>query len=235
MKKTLSMFLAMVMAFALTIPAFAQQDDPSTKNVAVAGKVAAPTINVEVPSDVTLTLNPYQMKYNGEIKALKDKTDQILSVPAVFVNKTDGKLNAELTATATLPTGVTIASSSATAETTKKVYLTMQFGMVTDKTGASWDGTTPTAYAFETSNNATKVEYKKDATGTDPKALEIAATDGKTANYFAFSFGGDMSKDLASGTWAAGDAISVAVVLKLSPVNDAPQQQQQQNQQGGGN
>ena len=56
MKKITSMFLALVMALALTIPAFA-----SSGTVKVEGSIQVPTLNVVLPTTASMVMNPYNM------------------------------------------------------------------------------------------------------------------------------------------------------------------------------
>lgn len=208
MKKIISLMMAMVMAFALMIPALA--DD--TVTTAVAGSTLVPTIAIEAPSGVTLVLNPYRMKYNGDIKQLKDSQAQILALPGVYVNKTDGDLRIEMTFTATPSTGVALKNTSQTTGTAKNVYLTVQFGLMTDKDGSAFSGTV-TAKPFNQSSGATNavLEYKKTSSADD--RLLVAATDGKNANYFGFKFGGNAVPEPTTN-WSSSDKVDVSVVMK---------------------
>lgn len=74
MKKITSMFLALVMALALTIPAFA-----SSGTVKVEGTIQLPTINVVLPTTASMVMNPYSMDVKLNPKDTTTVNDQIVS------------------------------------------------------------------------------------------------------------------------------------------------------------
>jgi hypothetical protein len=214
MKKHISLFMAIAMIFALAVPAFAAAT-PGESTVNVAGGISAPTIEIEAPSEASLVLNPYRMVYNGEIKALKDSQDAILSLPGVYVNKTDVDLMIEVTATANPSANITLSDTAvADTETAKKVELKFAFGEMSDKDGASF-ATNSTNHAAAAIDTSKKVELKKtDSTDT---RLKMAATDGKTPNYFGFQFSGSATPNPTTA-WDTSDKIDVAVVVKATPI-----------------
>lgn len=230
MKKMTSVLLALVMIFALAVTAFAEDADPN--KVPIAGETVAPKITVTMPTGVTLGLNPYKMKYAGStafFKNEKGKQDQIISPIAVIENKSDVKLDVCAVVTATPTTGVSLvqtASAAATSDdnTAKTVYLTVQLGEAADKTGSGWKASTAPAEAVFTEEG--EVLYGKDGTDvidTDTpasgtmKAVSIDATDGKTANYIGFKFGG-AAAEAPNDAWVEADKIDVSIVFTFNPV-----------------
>lgn len=74
MKKITSMFLALVMALSLTVPAFA-----SSGTVKVEGSIQLPTINVTLPTTASMIMNPYSMDVKLNPKDTTTVNDQIVS------------------------------------------------------------------------------------------------------------------------------------------------------------
>jgi hypothetical protein len=232
MKKMTSVLLALVMIFALAIPAFANQA-PNPNQVDVAGESVAPTVTVSMPSGVTLGLNPYKMKYAGStafFKNEKGKQDQIISPIAVIENKSDVKLDVCAVVTATPSTGLSLvqdadAAATSNTNTAKTVYLTMQLGEAADKTGTGWKdaNAAPTAAVFTAAGkvlygmDGTTVIDTDDADGGKMTAVSIDATDGKTANYIGFKFGGAAAEAPATA-WDSNDKIGVSIVFTFNPV-----------------
>jgi len=247
MKKTVTLLLALAMIFALALPAFAGQQQ-SDKTVEATAETVAPTVTVTMPTGVVLGLNPYGMVYAGAtafLKNLKGQQLQILSAPAVIENKSDVKLSVSAEATAKPSDSITLVSGGAivsgdftgTSSDKKAVYLTMQLGQVTDKTGASWiNNTTPTSAAFDAAtkkvlygpavqsgagwavnSGGTLVTFTPDATVGKMPPIIIPATDGKAANYIGFQFGG-AANDKATTAWTTSDTLSVSVVFTFNPL-----------------
>lgn len=232
MKKMTSILLALVMIFALAIPAFA--DDPAPDNektMQVDGEAVAPTITVTMPTGVVLGLNPYKMKYNGTTAFLKNekgKQDQIISPIAIIENKSDVKLSVNVAVTATATDGISFKQTADAAKTSaenvdKTVYLTVKIGEAADKTGTAFKGTAPTAAvltddgeAFYGNDGANDITADAAADGK-MKAIEIEATDGKTANYIGFKFEGSAAEAPATA-WDSNDKIDVSLVFTFNPV-----------------
>lgn len=233
MKKMTSVLLALVMIFALAIPAFADDPAPSNvRNLAIDGEAVAPTITVTMPSGVALGLNPYKMKYAGATAFFKNEKGsqaQIISPIAVIENKSDVKLDVCAAITATPTTGVTLVETAAEATssgtvTAKNVYLTVQLGEAADKTGSGWKASTaPTAVVVQDDGKALYGLDGTDAITTDTpadgtmKAVSIDATDGKTANYIGFKFDG-AAVDAPATAWTDADKINVSIVFTFNPV-----------------
>lgn len=201
MKKSMSLLLALMMIFALAVPAFAgnQQLATNQKALDVAGESVAPTITVTMPTGVTLGLNPYKMKYAGATAFFKNEKGsqaQIISPIAVIENKSDCKLSVEATVSATAEGNIVLKSGDAVGnvETTgtksgdylKNVYLTVQIGEAKDKTGSGWKAATaPTAAVLVPASanyadaNAKKAAADYKAKESDGTARTESATDGK--------------------------------------------------------
>ena len=82
MKKIISMFLALVMALALAVPAMA--DD-----VKVEGSIQLPTINVVLPSTASMILNPYGLNIKLDKNDTTGSTAQIISPVMQVKNLSD--------------------------------------------------------------------------------------------------------------------------------------------------
>jgi len=233
-----------MMIFALAVPAFAgnQQLAKNQRGLDVAGESVAPTITVTMPAGVTLGLNPYKMKYAGATAFFKDKKgsqDQIISPIAVIENKSDCKLSVEATVTATGTANIVLKSGDVvnnpettgtnSGDTLKNVFLKVQIGEAKDKTGSDWK-TAPTAAVLVPSASDVKkaaADYKaKESDGTartesanegKMKPVELAATDGKTANYLGIKFSGTAAT-APKVAWEKTDKVDVALVFTFNPV-----------------
>lgn len=225
MKKTLSVLMAVAMILALAIPAFAE-NDPSQASVPVTGETMAVDIKVTAPTSAKLILNPYQMKYTGDIEALENKQDQVMSPDAVFTNLTTAKLLVTGTFTATTKGIESVAAGAVNTagndgKTAKKANISVNFGMMESEEGKMSDTGKQTyefpAFAAEASSgNAITLKEGENLAAPNYAAYEIAETDGEEPNYFGFNFTGSCTS-APSDPWAKTDTWTVAVALKFTP------------------
>lgn len=119
MKKIVSMFLALVMALALAVPAMA--DD-----VKVEGSIQLPTINVVLPSTASMILNPYGLNVKLDKNDTTGSTAQIISPVMQVKNLSDIGMRVDIQVAGTKGKGTADFSNAdldpnATAPVTAKV------------------------------------------------------------------------------------------------------------------
>lgn len=236
-KKILSMFLALVMALALAVPAFAE-------NVQVEGSINLPTINVVLPTTASMTLNPYELEVKLNPKdATETPTDAQIISPlmtvknlsnigvqvAVAVQGVKGKGTAEFAAATT---------QGSTKSTAKEAFVYAKF-LVGDPdmalTDIAAEATAPSADAARlvildtTKKDVTKLAADDAAAETGSDINVLKGTTGKTAadgGVLGFRFFGDMTQapektvgsDTVSDPWTDKDVLSATVSFTFTPV-----------------
>lgn len=231
---------AMVLSMAAT--AFAA-DSPTDKTLKVAGSTSLPTINMVMPTNPSVILNPYKLTVD-----LGNKTDagadaQITSPTMYIQNLSDVAIQVCAKAGVKKSGGVEIATASTASETDaskKSVYVGMVSQIIADtKTPITFDATLPTASAAPTDGGngffvlpetAAWADGLGDAAdATSPVAATegvnklAAAEKGKLAaadGVFAFRFTGDTNPKCT--TWDAKDKIDAEVVFKFVPLINTP-------------
>lgn len=240
MKKIISMFLALVMALALAVPAFA-----SSGTVDVPGTVNLPTINVVLPTTASMIMNPYQLevKLNPKDTTETAKTDQIITPLMTVKNLSNIGVQVGVTVKGTIgkTSNATFAAADVTpaTETSKTAFIYAKF-LKGDPDMAIGDiGKETTA---PTADTATITIVTADADGSfptafDPDATQAAAntltgtTDSKNAadgGVLGFRLFGSMANapekaGTAAGTtvadpWTDKDAMSVSFSFTFTPV-----------------
>lgn len=219
MKRLISAALTVVMSLALAVPAFAAAD-PLNPSVAITSTTQMPTINMVLPTSPAIVLNPYKLKVT--IGSLKDQTDQIVSPIMSVTNLSDVDMQIAVGASVKLGGEAALNSSTAVAETDKKVMLTLK-GEIGDKAGTFKDGGTPVTKTLASTDATTPDDFSADfAYATVPAAnasknVLAAAVNGKvaaTGGVFNFQFTGDASK---KASWTAKDTVTPTVVFKFIP------------------
>lgn len=124
MKKITSMFLALVMALALTIPAFA-----SSGTVKVEGSIQVPTLNVVLPTTASMVMNPYNMSVKLDPRdPASAVNDQIISPTMEVKNLSNIGVQVGIKVTGTKGRGdVEFATGSAASSSTKEAYVYVAF------------------------------------------------------------------------------------------------------------
>lgn len=244
-KKFVSLALALVMAMALMVPAFAE--DEWDGGIAYTATTKSFTVDVKVSGTTSaVTFNPYgmQVSVNGETK-----TDQVISPAIYLTNKTPIALSvsASLKATPTAAveggrakSGVTFSTKPLTsADTGKSVFAYWEI-MSASEVGAepSWkkyDDTLKASFNDLAGDDATK----KAAAETALKSFIVLSSTASTAkevltlkavgldddpNYAAFHIAGEAvvnPEKTSNGTakpdpWLATDDFSATVTLTFS-------------------
>ena len=249
MKKIISMFLALVMALALAVPAMA--DD-----VQVEGTIQLPTINVVLPTTASVILNPYSLNVTlGKGETATTNDSQIISPTMYVKNLSDIGVQVAISVTGTKGKGSTAAFATAEIDddptdpgTTlnKEAFVFAKFVIQDDVTTP----VTITASDIPTDDSGDGIvilsETKKEVTafkstdaidaGTSTTRNVLAASADKknpaAKGVLAFAFSGDAvyapTKAPASGTgdrtsdpWSDKDTLGATVSFTFTPVPGA--------------
>jgi len=240
MKKITSLMLAMVMIFALAIPAFADAptySDKGTQNITAQGVTRVPTIQVAMPTMGTnpFVLNPYKLsfavKLNGsdtDTAAATVAASQIVAPVYTITNGTGAILSVDITATGTVGGNLQLATAAlgdkAATETKNSVYCGLY---AVARTGT----TATTNAALAVADNLVTAIKVGDATKKNALTLAAAtvtyADDGTPtvsdggANYIDFTFSGDAAQNPTTG-WSSKDTLKVALAFTFNLRTTAP-------------
>lgn len=205
MKKFLSVVLALTMALALAVPAFASGTTDigldglaEGATIEVTGETKTANVKVTVPTTSKVVLNPYELSY--EVSQGNTDTHQIISAPQYIVNESDLPVKVSTTVTGTIEGTGEFQAGDATAVTDKKaVHLVFNIGATTAK------DTEPGTYG-ETKALAKTATAFNDIT-MDKKAGANPA--------IAFKFTGDAAKNPTT-PWTTDDIIGATIAFTFA-------------------
>lgn len=234
MKKFLSLILALSLVMALCMTAFAattgeeeggdEETGPLSGGTVTAGsEVNVPVIDITLPNQEDIILNPYALTTMGEDTIDADQIQQ----DAMFLqNNSEVAVKVNLAVTGVLPTtntdkvafatATTVPATGKVAATTKSIFMYVDVQEVASTTG------TETIKDYDAkANAATQILVAAKETKKDVAVLDgTAATNGKV--YARIQVGGDMVSAPAVA-WTANDAVSVKFVFDCTPtVRPAP-------------
>lgn len=237
MKKITSMFLALVMALALAVPAFA-----SSGKVDVAGAINLPTINVVLPTAASLTLNPYGLNVKLD-KNDTDGTEATVISPTMYVkNLSNIGLQVKATVAGTVGKGSNaqfLNAKPGTSTTDKGAWIFVMFNIQDDATTAidrpgsdPTPGTTHgTALVEVVADGADPAEvkgYELDAaaskvTGSINQLAPTATKEPAEGGVLAFRFFGDAvatpkNDDDSINAWTDKDTLSASIAFTFDVV-----------------
>lgn len=199
-KKLLGLALSGAMAFSMMAPAMAVtvNDLAEGAEVEVTGTTQLPTIEVEVPANAAIILNPYgiQADIPDAFGTGLTDTDQIISPVYAIENKSGIGIKVSGTVTGTIE-GAEFATSTAVAETDKKVFLQIGFD----------------AGASASAQPSSKVTVATTATNLAEVTVDKA---GGTNAFATFQFSGDASKNPTT-TWVEDDTVGAALAFTFTP------------------
>lgn len=218
MKKFASMFLALVMALSLAVPAFAQSG-----TVKVDGTIQVPTINVVLPTTASLVMNPYSMDVKLNPKDTNTVNDQIISPLMTVKNLSNIDVKTNIKVTGTVGRGeAEFAAASAASETAKKsayIYVAFEIGdatmtAVTDTNGAGGS----TVVLSTTEQEVT--DFADAAAAASGNTLKASADAKNPASngVLGFQFFGDTANVT---TWTDKDTLAATIAFKFTPVSNA--------------
>ncbi len=214
MKKITSMFLALVMALALTIPAFA-----SSGTVKVEGSIQVPTLNVVLPTTASMVMNPYNMSVKLDPRdPASAVNDQIISPTMEVKNLSNIGVQVGIKVTGTKGRGdVEFATGSAASSSTKEAYVYVAFEIgntgldVADTNGSG----TSTVVLSDTEQDVT--DFLSTAAASNANTL-AASADGKAPaadGVLGFKFFGDTAPVT---TWTDKDTLAATIAFTFTPV-----------------
>lgn len=214
MKKLVSLCLALAMCLAVAIPVLATEETFDTENSNL-----LPTVEVVIPDDGVVILNPYGMTYTptGTAPAgiTSGTTNQIISNFFHVTNKTQGaKLKLSVAFTGVVAGEAELEEDAAVTQTTgfpstetgKKVLLDLTCGL-TNTAAANAPTTMPSA---KTTVRVTSSEQKF----TD--LILNAATSSSAFTYVTFQFSGK-AVEQPETPWGEEDLVGATFVFTFEP------------------
>jgi hypothetical protein len=218
-KKVLSVALAGAMAASLAVPACAATTSSNTTKVT--GVYQAVTINVDVPSTGDVIINPYGLPVaigkDADDKDVTVKGLQIVTKPLTIKNKTDVKLDVNVSATASVTGAFTFATApiATPAEDTKNdgfVYVDIEASTLAGDADTVSDAAIATAWK--------DISWTAYDTSTVPaNTLALKAT---TTALTKAKMGTLAAATLADGEFSAYTAGSIAYVGLCGQVAQNP-------------
>lgn len=221
MKKITSMFLALVMALALAVPAFA-----SSGTVKVDGSIQLPTINVVLPTTASMVMNPYKMSVKLDPRDPASAVqDQIVSSTMEVKNLSNIDIQVGIKVTGTIKNTTDTApafsaASVATDSSAKKAYIYVAFEI--GDTGldvADTSGNGTSTVVLDTSEQEVS-DFASGSAAGNANTLKASAdlkapsTDG----VLGFKFFGETS---AVTTWTDKDVMSATIAFTFTPLANA--------------
>jgi hypothetical protein len=237
-KKVLSLALASAMSLSMMAPAFAAETTESTTNrsLKIDGTYQATTIDVVVPTSGTIIINPYALPVKiSDVSGVSKVSQQIVTKPMAIKNKSNVKLDINVSATATVKGSLTLAAApiTDTAGDQKNeafVYLAIEPTTLTADTGidAAYATQTWTTYVAATDSTTTpdNVLALKTSAVTKNKMGTLAAatmdTDGETfASYssgsIAFVGLSGQCAQAPKTAWTTKDGLTATIAFTFTP------------------
>ena len=241
MKKITSMMLALVMVFAMMIPAFASDySDKGTQSITAQGVTRIPTIAVIMPTIGTnpLVLNPYKLAFsvslNGgtAISGGAVSSTQVIAPVYTITNGTGVPMTVDITATGTPGGNLQLATAAlgdkVDTETKNSVYCGLYAATRSYYASENTRSVVPTQAALKADSNfvvaiksgdATKKAALTTAAATVTYSDEGTATPEATGvNYIDFTFAGDAASNPTTA-WSTKDTLKIAVAFTFNMKN----------------
>lgn len=204
-RKVMSALLAGAMVLSLSSTAFASTTNITTVDgmtegqvIEVTGTTKTADIKITVPTSASIILNPYELNVSADATPI---TGQVISAVQAIKNESDLPVKVTTTVTGTIE-GAEFATTSAVAETTKKVFLEFGVEAIADVTA----GNTP---AF---TSPTKKVLSTTAVTFNPVTL---TEKGGATSSMAFGFTGDASKN-PTNAWTADDIVGATIAFTFA-------------------
>jgi hypothetical protein len=248
----MSLVLAGAMAASLAIPAFAAdgEDEETTaeNTIKVTGTYQAVDIDVTVPTEGTLYINPYALPVaigkDADDKDVKVSA-QIVTKPLTIKNQSDVNLDINLTASATVAGNLALATAPVAAPATETknsafIYVAIESAStLKGEEDAVTDAAIATAYAAQqwTEYNTTTVPSNvlalsaKGASKTGMGVLTAAKTDdsGDFSEYdegsIAFVGITGNCAQAPKTAWATTDGLTATLAFTFTPHVDAAEEE----------
>lgn len=213
MKKILCTVLAGVMALSLCTTAFAAgnsiTDLTEGAELELTSITKGATIEVVVPTSLSIGLNPYEMNVKLENGTLTDDTTkgaQIISPVYKIENKSSLAIDVDVSVTGALNgEGMSfVAAKPATGDTTKSAFVQMVYGLAAPGTD-----TMP--------SSTKKVTLKADeaVAGDKVTMLKHDAANASNTSNLLFNFSGNLNSKSATA-WTDDDTIGATIVFTFA-------------------
>ena len=211
-KKVIATLLATTMVMSTSVMAYATEittpGDSGTYTSTVTGdsKVTTPTIKITVPTEVSMTIDPYK---------IAGKT-QIVSADQFIKNESNVPISVGVGLYATKKTDscdITLATAALKGtETTKSVFAYLDMVSSENETSATHTGT------FDAKSTSQFVlAYGTESKYTSKANMITLAKGSETPTYAAYNFQGSVATKPAKA-WADTDVLSVTTVFTFTPV-----------------
>jgi hypothetical protein len=213
--------------------------DQLTQSVTIATRTYVPTVKLTLPTmtDPTVILNPYKISFtaddslvNGkQVKAASGQTNadqvkQVISPVYTIKNETNVKLNYTVAVTGSVEGGVSFSNDAVSLEEkNKKAHVAL---VVANKSvSALTNDTVENAQDILSVTGLSKADVEEvylknsEVKFTDPKTLSDASQEAgnSKANYLAFQFKGDLTRQPTPNSWTADDKIGAVITFTFTP------------------
>lgn len=221
-RKILAAILACAMLLAVAVPALAATD-PLNPTLKVTGTTNLPTINLQMPTEPSVILNPYGLSVTiGKDK----KTAEIVSPVMSVVNLSDCPIQVGVKANVAVAGTLTLAAdNTGFATATAPTAVLKLEGKIADKAGEALTSPVSVTIAAATTDTDLSADFKGDGTSSAKATNTMAAaTAGKvatTGGVFSFQFTGEAATN-SKITWTAKDTVTPTLTFKFIPLADMP-------------
>ena len=216
MKKIISMFLALVMALALAVPAFA-----TSGTVKVDSSLQLPTLNVVLPTTASMIMNPYKMEVKVNPKDTTTVNDQIVSATMEVKNLSDIDVQVGIKVQGTIKntadTKPAFAAGTTASSSAKEAWIYVAFeigntGMTVSDTNGTGGGT-----VVLTTAEQEVTDFASNASPASGNTLKASANkkDPATNGVLGFKFFGDISPVTS---WTDKDTMAANIAFTFTPV-----------------
>jgi len=221
-KRMKSALLAGALALSLAAPAFAATD-PLAPSLAIKSETKVPTINLLMPTEPAIVLNPYKLKVT--LGTVKDSQDPIVSPVMSVTNLSDCPLQVGVKTTVKVGGAVALAAddtgfASAAAPT---VVLELK-GEIGDKAGTAL--ASPKSKVINTADTPTDLtDFVNDgnvaAAATNTMAAGVNGKAAAAGGVFNFQFTGKAATN-AKISWTAKDTVTPTITFNFTPLAEMP-------------
>lgn len=259
MKKFTSIFMAVAMVLALALPALAANPTPSIAGSTAsggtvsggglsytsqfAGEYQETVIDISLPNNVSLVLNPYRLEYSassthsGDSNAfLVDKlADQLFSAPLTVESRSNIALKVDMEVKPVINTAsdMKLADSENTFDeqevkeapdfADKMLYLTLEYGLV-DEANQAPGADKKVMELTEDNKEKSITELQEGEAGNENWFVTIPPAPTGTTKYFGFKFNGKATTNVASPGYDSNDTIDASIAFTFIPVANDPDQ-----------
>lgn len=220
LKKLACAALTGALALSLSVPAFA--DETLSQSTEYTGSMSVPTINITVPTEGTVVLNPYKLAVGA---SGSEVTDQVINATSYIENGSNVALNVSATVTGKLPTGkkdVTFATT--TTQNASKPLTTNSIFMYFEIAPTTANNVEPDWLESYVAKPAADQEVKQILVAakatTVNNILTLGAKTDSGSTFAAYHLTGD-AVSAPTRAWAEDDNVSATVAFTFTPTATA--------------